>query len=216
MLRLTGFVGGGGAASPSPALPAIETRRPVHRFTVAATSEGATNARLAISIATPNVIIPSPSAIPACTATAIATSGIDTIATGFLLQDRLTLDVPALGGVSSAEAITRVELGNSLELRNFNFKLESDVGRFEVRGTASTDSVLDVWVNSGSGEQHSQIRLNEPIVLPSAVDPDLAPLDPVLKKALDRDPQARFQTAEEFVEALEWAAPRAGPCRHRR
>jgi hypothetical protein len=58
--------------------------------------------------------------------------------------------------------------------------------------------------------------LNEPIVLPSAVDPDLAPLDPVLKKALDRDPAARFQTAEEFIEALEWAAPRMGGVASRR
>ena len=108
------------------------------------------------------------------TPTGIANSGIDTIASGFLLEDRLTLDVPAMGRMSSAEAITRVELGNSLELKNFNFKLDSDVGRFEVRGTAASDSVLDIWVNSGSGEQHSQIRLNEPIVLPIAVPLQLA------------------------------------------
>jgi serine/threonine-protein kinase len=52
--------------------------------------------------------------------------------------------------------------------------------------------------------------LSEPIALPSAIDSELAPLDPVLKKALERDPAARFQTAEEFIEAIEWVAGRMG------
>jgi serine/threonine-protein kinase len=43
----------------------------------------------------------------------------------------------------------------------------------------------------------------EPIPMPSAVDPDLAPFDPVLERALARDPADRYQTAEEFAEALE-------------
>ncbi len=58
--------------------------------------------------------------------------------------------------------------------------------------------------------------LTEEIAAPSAVDPALAPLDPVLKKALERDPVARFQTAEEFIEALEWVAPRMGGVASRR
>jgi eukaryotic-like serine/threonine-protein kinase len=58
--------------------------------------------------------------------------------------------------------------------------------------------------------------LTEEIAAPSAVDPELAPLDPVLKKALERDPAARFQTAEEFIEALEWIAPRMGGVASRR
>ncbi len=44
---------------------------------------------------------------------------------------------------------------------------------------------------------HAEIRK------PSTVDPALAPLDPVLEKALARDPAQRFQTAEEFARALE-------------
>jgi serine/threonine-protein kinase len=58
--------------------------------------------------------------------------------------------------------------------------------------------------------------LTEEIAAPSAVDPSLAPLDPVLRKALERDPTARFQTAEEFIEALEWVAPRMGGVATRR
>ncbi|HMI91156.1 MAG TPA: serine/threonine-protein kinase, partial [Polyangiales bacterium] len=43
----------------------------------------------------------------------------------------------------------------------------------------------------------------EPIPMPSAVDPALAVFDPVLERALARDPLERYQTAEEFAEALE-------------
>jgi serine/threonine-protein kinase len=58
--------------------------------------------------------------------------------------------------------------------------------------------------------------LHEPIAAPSAVDPSLAPLDAVLEKALQRDPSARFQTADEFIEALEQIAPRVGGVATRR
>jgi serine/threonine protein kinase len=58
--------------------------------------------------------------------------------------------------------------------------------------------------------------LSEEIALPSAVDPALAPLDSVLRKALERDPGARFQTAEEFIEAIELAARGVGGLASRR
>jgi serine/threonine-protein kinase len=48
--------------------------------------------------------------------------------------------------------------------------------------------------------------LSEEIAPPSAIDPALAPLDALLRRALDRDPSARFQTADEFIEALEGVA----------
>jgi serine/threonine-protein kinase len=48
--------------------------------------------------------------------------------------------------------------------------------------------------------------LSDEIAPPSAIDAELAPLDPVLRKALDRDPDARFQSAEEFIEAIESVA----------
>jgi serine/threonine-protein kinase len=43
----------------------------------------------------------------------------------------------------------------------------------------------------------------EPIPLLSSVDPALAPFDDVLAKALERDRDLRFQSAEEFAEAIE-------------
>lgn len=52
--------------------------------------------------------------------------------------------------------------------------------------------------------------LNDPIVAPSAIDPALAPLDPVLARALDRNPDGRYQTADELIDALERVAPQVG------
>ncbi len=51
--------------------------------------------------------------------------------------------------------------------------------------------------------------LREPIPDVSSVVPELAPYDAVLRKALERDVEARFQSAEEFAEALEQAAAQA-------
>ena len=52
--------------------------------------------------------------------------------------------------------------------------------------------------------------LREPIPAPSSVDPALAPLDALLAKALAREPDARFQTADEFARAIEEVAPAIG------
>jgi len=52
--------------------------------------------------------------------------------------------------------------------------------------------------------------LREPIPTPSSVDPALAPLDALLTKALAREPDARFQTADEFARAVEEIAPAIG------
>jgi len=50
----------------------------------------------------------------------------------------------------------------------------------------------------------------EPIPPLSSVDPGLAPFDPLLAQALARDPNERFQSAEQFAEAIEEAAPTLG------
>jgi serine/threonine-protein kinase len=50
----------------------------------------------------------------------------------------------------------------------------------------------------------------EPIPMPSSVDPALAVFDPILERGLARDPALRFQSAEEFAEAIEESAPTLG------
>jgi serine/threonine-protein kinase len=52
--------------------------------------------------------------------------------------------------------------------------------------------------------------LREPIPAPSSVDPALAPLDPLLAKALARAPDQRFQSADDFARAIEEIAPAIG------
>jgi eukaryotic-like serine/threonine-protein kinase len=52
--------------------------------------------------------------------------------------------------------------------------------------------------------------LREAIPAPSTVDPSLAPLDALIAKALAREPDARFQTADEFARAIEEVAPTIG------
>ena len=52
--------------------------------------------------------------------------------------------------------------------------------------------------------------LHDDIPTPSSVDPQLAPLDGLLAKALSRDLAQRFQTAEEFAQAVEEVAPSLG------
>ncbi|UCH29376.1 MAG: protein kinase [Myxococcales bacterium] len=57
--------------------------------------------------------------------------------------------------------------------------------------------------------------LNDTVVEPSSLWPELEPFDDVVMKALSRDPDERFQTAEEFGEALDLAAGRGGVAKTR-
>ena len=52
--------------------------------------------------------------------------------------------------------------------------------------------------------------LSDPIPKPSALWEDLVPYDELVLKALDREPESRFQSADEFVEAIENVAGRTG------
>ncbi|MCG8553661.1 MAG: serine/threonine protein kinase, partial [Proteobacteria bacterium] len=52
--------------------------------------------------------------------------------------------------------------------------------------------------------------LHEPIPVLSKIDPALAELDPLLDRALARDPQQRFADADEFADALEEGIRRIG------
>jgi len=57
--------------------------------------------------------------------------------------------------------------------------------------------------------------LNDTVVKPSSLWPELAPYDEVVMKALSRNPDHRFQSADEFGEALDHAAGRAGVAKTR-
>jgi serine/threonine protein kinase len=57
--------------------------------------------------------------------------------------------------------------------------------------------------------------LNDTVVKPSSIWPELEPYDEVVMKALNRDPDERFQSADDFGEALDLAAGRGGVAKTR-
>jgi hypothetical protein len=91
----------------------------------------------------------------------LATSRLDTVPGGFVMEDVLSLELPALGQTGTAVAQTRVELDASLVLRAFAFSLDSEVGQFTADGQVEGDSLLQVRVDAGGSEQELSYRLAE-------------------------------------------------------
>jgi transglutaminase-like putative cysteine protease len=102
-----------------------------------------------------------------------ATVRLDTVADGFVLDDALLLDVPALDTVHRAAVRTRVELDGRLALRRFSFRLDSGIGSFHVLGEA-VDSALDVVVDAGGSAQRSRIPDSRALLLDAVVPMRLA------------------------------------------
>ncbi|MBI4538766.1 MAG: transglutaminase domain-containing protein [Gemmatimonadetes bacterium] len=92
----------------------------------------------------------------------LATSRLDTVPDGFLLDDVMTLELPALGRTGRAVVRTRVRLSPALVLQRFEFSLDSDVGRFQATGAVAGDTVLEVSVEAGGEPQKLSYRLSEP------------------------------------------------------
>jgi hypothetical protein len=104
-------------------------------------------------------------------AVGLATSRLDTVPGGFILEDLLSLELPALGQTGSAVVRTRVDLSPSLVMRAFFFSLDSDIGRYEATGSVEGDTLLHVdLVAGGTPRQSVTHRLSQPPVF-SAVLP---------------------------------------------
>ena len=104
----------------------------------------------------------------------VASSRLDTVRTGFVFDDMMSLDVPALDTFSTAVARTRVELTHGLELRSLAFVLESSVGNFDVRGTMRPDSLLELEIRAGGRPQKSMVRLDPGVTMDAALPLRLA------------------------------------------
>ena len=98
-----------------------------------------------------------------------ATSRLDTLPDGFELEDLMSLELPALGQTGIAVARTRVKLSTALVMESFDFSLDSEVGRFEARGTVGADTTLAVTIRSAGSEQNLSFRLAQPPVFSSVV-----------------------------------------------
>lgn len=103
-----------------------------------------------------------------------ARSRFDTLATGFVFEDNIILDVPALDTVHRAIAATRIQLDPSLSLTDFSFDLTSEIGRFHVVGHMRSDSMLDLVLNAGGRAEKSTIKASRQLMLDAAVPLRLA------------------------------------------
>ncbi len=99
----------------------------------------------------------------------LASSRLDTVPDGFLFEDLLRLNVPALDTVHPAVVRTRAHLGRALELRDFDFRLQSEIGDFHVTGEARPDSTLALRLDTGAGAQETSIALERGLTLPVAL-----------------------------------------------
>jgi transglutaminase-like putative cysteine protease len=99
----------------------------------------------------------------------IAQTALDTLPQGFTFRDEIVLDVPAMGRVHRSVMRTRMELGTRLELINFRFTLDSDIGRFDVGGEAHGDSAVTVVMEAGGGPQTSRMSVDGGLLLDAAL-----------------------------------------------
>jgi hypothetical protein len=98
-------------------------------------------------------------------AVGLATSRLDTLPDGFLLEDVLSLELPALGQTGTAVARTRVRLSPSLVLKEFSFALDSEPGRYEANGVVQGDTLLRLeLVTAGASQEQMTHRLPQPPV----------------------------------------------------
>ena len=98
-----------------------------------------------------------------------ATSRLDTVSSGFELEDMMILDLPALGQTGSAVVRTRVSLSPALVMESFLFSLDSEVGRFRADGVLGADSTLNVTIDAGGAKQELSYRQAELPIFSAAV-----------------------------------------------
>ncbi len=98
-----------------------------------------------------------------------ARTHFDTVATGFVFEDHIILDVPALDTVHRAIAATRLHLGLALEMQHFTFDLNSEIGRFHVTGRVQPDSTLELEMAAGGDRQKTSVPTGGTLLLDAAV-----------------------------------------------
>lgn len=99
----------------------------------------------------------------------LATSRLDTVSGGFVLEDLLSLELPALGETGTAVVRTRVSLSPSLVMTDFSFSLDSEVGRYEATGSVEGDTLLHLDLATGESRQSMTHRLSQPPIFAAAL-----------------------------------------------
>jgi transglutaminase-like putative cysteine protease len=100
----------------------------------------------------------------------LASSRLDTVPEGFRFEDVLRLELPAMDTRSPAVVRTRASLGPALQLLDFDFALESEIGDFRVTGEAQSDSTLTLRLAAGTGDaQTTTLPISRSLTLPVAL-----------------------------------------------
>jgi hypothetical protein len=94
-----------------------------------------------------------------------ASNTVDTLPDGLRVEDRMTLEIPAMGAPHGATAQSQALLSRSLALRSFTATLRGDIGQFTAKGEVSGDTVLVVELESAGSTQRLRVPLKRPIVL---------------------------------------------------
>lgn len=104
-----------------------------------------------------------------------ASSRLDTVPGGFLLEDMLEIELQAMGQRGTAVARTQVVLAPTLTLLEFHFSLTSEAGRFAADGVVEGDSLLRVEVDAGGGSaEEVTFRVDESPLFAAALPIRLA------------------------------------------
>ncbi len=91
----------------------------------------------------------------------IATSRLDTVPQGFVLEERLNLELTAMAQEGAATAATTVHLSRALQMMEFSFGLSSDAGDFTASGRVEGDSLLSVAIDAGAGIEELAFRFGQ-------------------------------------------------------
>ena len=98
-----------------------------------------------------------------------ASSRIDTLPSGFLLEDDMRLRVSVLGRDVPLSVRTVIMLGERLDMETFKFSLKSDFGDYDVEAAMTRDSVMDIKLDAGGSVQEFSIETEGSVLLPQVM-----------------------------------------------
>jgi len=93
-------------------------------------------------------------------AVGLASSRLDTVPGGFLLEDQLNLELRAMGQPGGAVARTSVLLSPTLGMREFSFSLATEAGDFSAGGVLEGDSLVRVRIEGGGGVEEARLPVS--------------------------------------------------------
>ena len=100
-----------------------------------------------------------------------ASTTIDTMDAGIVVQDYLVADLPVAGKLHRASARTSVQLSRALRVKTFTLDIDAGLTPIKASGQVFGDSLLLLTVKgvAGAAPDTQRIRLRGPVLLPTLV-----------------------------------------------